>query len=369
MKKFLYITDREEYSEHNFIGPLFEKYLPEHMKVDIVYLSKFKSYLDNNNGHFIVPDHEKKDILKFLSQNDIDVSSYDYVVVRNMHEILANIIAVREKYGIKVGFRLSFPKIAAKLEHLKSENKSSLLKKINQKLKVSAKSKLINQCDVFMPTSKIMQEVYYPDVTTKIHVVPSAIDPSRVSKKVSRGDEKIVFAYEGTISKLRNFELVLEAFCALKSENWELLISTKDEEYAKSCVSTCSKIADKVQVSKASNKEELLALIARCDVGLALLPDINIFSTSVHLKIIDYYTSAVPSLMSKNTQNSSLFTHEKDAWLCDFDAETIAAELEKIIATPKDKIRAMGQAGQNKLLEIRNYEVIAKELAQAMEAL
>jgi len=36
-----------------------------------------------------------------------------------MHEILANIIAVREKYGIKVGFRLSFPKIAAKLERLK----------------------------------------------------------------------------------------------------------------------------------------------------------------------------------------------------------------------------------------------------------
>jgi len=43
MKKFLYITDREEYSEHNFIGPLFEKYLPEHMILSFQIMRK-KTY-------------------------------------------------------------------------------------------------------------------------------------------------------------------------------------------------------------------------------------------------------------------------------------------------------------------------------------
>ena len=60
MEKFLYITDREEYTEHNFIGPLFEKYLPNHMDVDVVYFSKYKSFFENKNGHFIVPIHESK---------------------------------------------------------------------------------------------------------------------------------------------------------------------------------------------------------------------------------------------------------------------------------------------------------------------
>jgi len=369
VKNFLYITDREEYSEHNFIGPLFEKYLPEFLHVDIVYFSKYKSYFENKNGHFIVPIHEKKDILKYLSQNNINIFSYDYVVVRNMHEILENILASKSMYDIKVGYRLSFPKIAASLERAKAENKITLIQEIDKKIKTLTKTKLINKCDMFLPTSKVMQEVYYPNITTKVHVVPSAIDPSRVHKKEDRSDKKIVFAYDGTLSKLRNFELVLEAFCALKSENWELLISTKDEDYAKSCVATCSKISDKIKISKASNKEELLAFISSCDVGLALLPEINIFNTSIHLKIIDYYTSGIPSLMSNNVQNSSVFTHDKDAWLCEFDSKKISDELEKIIATPKDKIREMGELGQNRLLEVRNYKTVAQELAKAMESL
>ena len=43
MKKLLYITDQDEYSSHNFIAPLFERYMKEHMFVDIVYFSDFKS--------------------------------------------------------------------------------------------------------------------------------------------------------------------------------------------------------------------------------------------------------------------------------------------------------------------------------------
>ena len=35
----------------------------------------------------------------------------------------------------------------------------------------------------------------------------------------------------------------------------------------------------------------------------------------------------------------------------------------------KDKIRAMGEAGQKKLLEKRNYKTIAKELAEVMHSL
>jgi len=369
MKKFLYITDREEYSEHNFIGPLFEKYLPDYMDVDIVYFSKYKSYFENKNGHFIVPIHERKDILKFLSENGVNVFAYDYVVVRNIHDVLENILAAKDTYNIKVGFRLSFPKIVVALERAKVEKGSTILKSIDAKLKTHAKLKLINQCDIFLPTSRRMQEVYYPGVTTKIHVIPSAIDPSRVHEKVSRGDGKIVFSYIGTLSKLRNFELILESFNSLKSDNWELLISTVDEAYAQNCIEDFVKIKDKIKIIKANTKEELLDVIAHCDVGVALLPDIDIFRTSVPLKIIDYYTSGIPALISNNELNHTVFENDKDAWICDFDKDMITSKIEEIIANPKDKIREMGKSGQQKLLDTRNYKVIAEKLAKAMEEL
>ncbi len=369
MKKFLYITDREEYTEHNFIGPLFEKYLPEYMDVDIVYFSKYKSFFEDRGGKFIVPEHEKKDILKYLSQNNIKVFEYDYVVVRNMHDILDKIIEYRDIYKIKVGFRLTFPKITASLERARAENNSSLLKLIDTKLKLFSREKLINRCDIFLPTSKSMQEIYCPNVTTKIHVIPSAIDPQRVHSKVKRDDETIIFTYEGTLTKLRRFDVVLEAFDNLNCTDWELHIFTKDVDFANSEVDKFSNLKDKIKIYNSYTKDKILDEISRSDVGLSLLPDLNIFNTSLPLKVIDYYTGAIPTLMSDNRINSSVFEHGKDAWLCDFKVDTIKKELDNILKTPKDKIREMGQAGQQKLLEKRNYRDVAKNFAEVMNSL
>ncbi|MCF6173256.1 MAG: glycosyltransferase [Campylobacteraceae bacterium] len=369
MQKVLYITDREEYSEHNFIGPLFEKYLPEHLDIDIIYFTKFKSYLGRKDNLFVIPEYEKKNLFACLEDNKVDISSYDCVIIRNMHDVLEYVLENKNKYGIKVAFRLSFPKISGELERAKAENRASMIQVINHRLKTYIKSKLINRCDIFLPTSKQMQEVYYPDVSTKTFIIPSAIDPQRLHKKVTRDDDKIIFAYDGTLSKLRNFELVLEAFKSVQKDNWKLNISTKDVEFAKDYIASYASIADKIKISKADTKEELLDFITKCDVGLALLPDISIFNTSVHLKIMDYYTSGVPSLMSNNTQNSSIFTNEKDAWLCDFEVQDIKNELEKIMDTPRQKIREMGKLGQERLLEVRNYKDIAKKLSITLSQL
>ncbi|MDX1809633.1 MAG: glycosyltransferase [Sulfurospirillaceae bacterium] len=369
MKKVLYITDREEYSEHNFIGPLFEKYLPLHLNIDIIYFSQFKSTIGRKNNHLIIPEFEKRNLFPCLEDSGIDVSSYDCVIVRNMLDVLEYVLDKKEKYNLKVGFRLSFPKVSASLERAKAENRSSLIQVVDHKVKTYIKAKMINRCDIFLPTSKEMQEVYYPDVNVKMFTIPSAIDPDRIQKKEARDDDKTVFAYIGTLTKLRNFELVLEAFNVLKKDNWELNISTNDVEYAKSCLQNYAAITDKVHISKANTKEELLDLMSKCDVGLSLLPDIDIFKTSVHLKIMDYYTGGIPSLMSNNKQNSSIFENGINAWLCDFNVKSISENLEKIIDIPKDKIREMGELGQKRLLEVRNYQVIAKKLSEVLNEL
>lgn len=46
MQKFLYITDQNEFSDNSFIGPLFEKYLTTHFKIDIIYFSKTKTQFE-----------------------------------------------------------------------------------------------------------------------------------------------------------------------------------------------------------------------------------------------------------------------------------------------------------------------------------
>jgi len=370
MKNFLYITDREEYTEHNFIGALFEKYLPELMNVDVVYFSKYKSFFeDRGNGHFVAPIHEKNDILQYLGENDINVHKYDYVVVRNIYDILENILKNRDKYNIKVGYRLSFPKVSFKLENAKAENRSTILMKIDEKMKLHTRAKLINKCDIFLPTSHTLNDIYCPDINIKTHIVRSGIDPDNIHLKIRRKDDKILFVYAGTLSKLRSFETVLKAFNELKADNWKLYILTKNHKEADDYVADLELSSDNVEVKKAETKDELLDIVAHCDVGLSLLPNIDIFNTSTQLKTIDYYTTSIPTLMTNSEKNRKLFTDNIDAWLSDFDKNSIVTKLNEIIETPKDKIRTMGLAGQTKLLEKRDYRKIARDLAEAMQEL
>ena len=42
MSKFLYITDQDEYADHSFIGPLFQKYLTNHFDINTTFF-----YIDN----------------------------------------------------------------------------------------------------------------------------------------------------------------------------------------------------------------------------------------------------------------------------------------------------------------------------------
>ncbi|MBE0491246.1 MAG: glycosyltransferase [Sulfurospirillum sp.] len=369
MKKILYVTDREEYSEHNFIGPLFEKYLPLYAHIDIVYFSDYKSYAERKNKSIIIPTFDRKKLFAAMQEIGIDAANYDFVLVRNMHDVLEYVLDQKQKYNFKVGFRLSFPKIAASLEKAKAEKSSNLLQVVDNKIKTYTKSKLINKCDIFLPTSKQMQEVYYPDVNVPIFTIPSAIDPQRVQKKECNISEKIIFAYIGTLSELRDFKSVLAAFSTLTKDNWALHISTNDVTYAQDCIKSYGDIADKIQIISVKTKDELFAFMAQCDVGLSLLPDLNIFNTSVHLKIMDYYTAGMPALMSENQLNSTIFEDEKNAWLCDFSVTSMAKKLEKIISMPKQKICEVGDAGQTRLLEVRNYETIAKKLSEMLAKL
>lgn len=42
MSKFLYVTDQDEYTDHSFIGPLFQKYLNRHFEINTIFSLNLK---------------------------------------------------------------------------------------------------------------------------------------------------------------------------------------------------------------------------------------------------------------------------------------------------------------------------------------
>ena len=370
MSKFLYITDQDEYADHSFIGPLFQKYLTKHFDINTTFFSKEKTQIEmQENGRIIIPEKSKNNIIHELESHGINLNEFEFVVIRNNTDLLKEVIKQKSKYKFKVGFRLSFPKRIAKLETDLANNKKSILDIISNKIKTYSEVNLINECDIFLPTSFQMKDDYFKDVKTRTFVIPSAIDPDNLHEKTyHEGNEKRFF-YAGTLDTLREFEVILEAFSNIDSSNFKLMISTKDPEFLDHLLLDFPNLNENIEIYDAKNRNELLELIAKADVGLSPLPDIALFNSSTPMKVLDYYSSAVPCIMSDNENNASIFGDNTSAWFTKFDKDSIQKKLEYIISLSKDEIREVGINGQKRLLAVRNYERIAADLAHQLDIL
>jgi len=370
MDKFLYITDHQQNAESSFAGALFEKYLNEHFDTSILYFSKtLENFEIANERNLLLPYKHKDNFFEELEKNGIDIDKYTYVVVRNDTKVLKHIVQHKNNYNYKVGYRLSFPKRMAKIQSDEANHKKNYLDIINNKIKNFTESNLINSCDIFLPTSRKMRDDYLKKVTTRTFVIPSAIDPEVLHTNIQHQDEHKRFFYAGTLDKLREFETILEAFSEINNEKFKLMISTKDPKYADDMINKYPKLRNNIEIYNASTKKELLELIAKADIGLAALPNILLYNSSTPMKVLDYYSSAVPCIMTKNENNNSIFDDNKSAWLCDFDKESIKQKIENIISLSKEEVSQVGMQGQNRLLDIRNYKRIAADLAHQLNIL
>lgn len=370
MKKLLYITDQDEYVDHSFIAPLFEVYLKKYLTVDIVYFTDFKSdFARKDEHHFVVPSLYKNQLVRELKQNNVDMKSYDFVMVRNNISLLKRVLKYRKKYKYKALFRFSFPKRRVHIRCEEAEQKSQLINRLLNYFKTKDETKIINLCDAFLPTSKLMQETFRPDVNIPNIICSPAINPHALHENKHHKGKEIRFVYVGTLDKVREFNIVLEAFSLLKSDTWKLYISTRDIEFAHNILEDYASIQENIQVYSAKTKESLLNLIAKADIGIALLPDIPIYNTTTPVKVYDYYSSAVPCLMTHSAHTSTLFTDSHDVWFSDFSIQGIHEKIESILALSKEEVVEIGERGQKRLLEIKNYETVAEDIANQLNAL
>ena len=324
MSKFLYITDQDEYDDHSFIGPLFQKYLTKHFDINTTFFSKEKTQIEiKENGTIIIPENFQNNIFNELENHGIDLHEYEFVVIRNNTELLKEVIKQKSNYKFKVGFRLSFPKRIAKLETDLANNKKSILDVISNKIQTYMEVSLINQCDIFLPTSFQMKNDYFKDVKIRTFVIPSAIDPDNLHENIKHNGKQKRFFYAGTLDTLREFEVILEAFSHIDNSKFKLIISTKDPEFLDHLLLDFPHLNDNIEIYDAKNKKELLKLIAIADVGLSALPNIELFNSSTPMKVLDYYSSAVPCIMSDNENNVSIFEDNVSAWFTPFDKESI----------------------------------------------
>ena len=370
MQKLLYITDQDEYVDHSFIAPLFEIYLKKYMLVDILYFTDFKSDFSRKDTHyFVVPTRYKYQLIKELRHNNIDLHSYDFVMVRNNIKLLKHILKYRDKYRYKALYRFSFPKRKVQIKCNEAEGKNQFIERFIHAIQTKKETKIINNCDAFLPTSKEMHQNYLPKVTIPTIICSPAINPKALHKHQQHKGDELRFVYVGTLDKLREFGTILDAFSNLESHAWKLYISTRDVEFVNMLLRDYPNLQNHIKVYNGKTKNALLKIIAKTDIGISLLPDLPVYNTSTPVKTFDYYSSGVPCLMTHSAHASTVFTDGLDAWFSDFTQKQIKEKLTYLLTLSKEDISAIGHKGQNRLLEVKNYESIAKTIADQLKAL
>ena len=357
MKKLLYISDQFKNSNHNFIESFFNGYLKKHFDVTLVYFSR-GDFLKKEGNIITFPYKKRKRIHKEIKLD------YDYVIVRNRFDILKRFTKLNRDF--KLGFQLSFPHTFRRYYQAQMEKKSLIRKKIEYEIKNFLEKRLIKKCDFFLPITDTMQKIFYYEIKIPYFPLPLGADRNLLFNKETREDEKIRFIYIGSVDKLREMDTVLKAFSNIKKENFLLDIFTPNENYAKTLL---QKERENINIYPSLPRKEIIKKLSSYDIGVALIPPTLLYIVSSPIKVMEYYSSSIPSLMSKIPECTQLFCNEKEGWLCDFDEKSIEETIKKILKTPKSEIKKMGERGREKLLKNRNYEKLSKNFYDFLNSL
>ncbi len=354
-KKLLYITDQFRNSNHSSIEAIFDGYLKEYFDITLLYFDKTTDTQKQTENRIYFPYKKRKEISK-----KTDLQRYDIIIVRNRFDILKQLLFLKRDF--KLGFQLSFPHSFRRYYQAKMEKKALFRKKIEYEIKDYMEKKYIKRCDFFLPISSTMYKLFYYDLKVPCFTLPLGIDPKSILKKERRDDEKIRFVYTGSIDRLREFDVVLKAFCKVKRDDFTLDIFTPHFEYAKSLMDELpNEMKSKIRLSKSLPRDELLKKLPSFDVGIFLIPESLLYAVSSPTKVMEYYQCQIPSLMSKIPECLELFADEEEGWICDFDENEIEKKVKKILTLTKEEIAKMGIKGEEVLSQKRNYKTISKE--------
>jgi glycosyltransferase involved in cell wall biosynthesis len=119
-----------------------------------------------------------------------------------------------------------------------------------------------------------------------------------------------------------------------------------------------------VRILPAIDRASLFRELARCNVGLCLIPVVPLYLVSSPLKMIEYYACGMPSIMTPLPACLEAFGESGCGFFADFDIDSIKRAIEKVLATDRAQLRRMGAIGRDFVVAERNYGKIARDLAE-----
>lgn len=365
--RILLITDQSPDSNHSAIQGIFHSHLKQHAEVDVVYFDRTLDKPLATGGKLVLPyRYKRKQTIHGLAAVT-DPAAYDVVIVRNFFKVLKNILAHRKRHGYRVGFWESFPHSFRRIYEARTTGRAVLRKTLEYAIKRRRESRLIGQCDFYLPITETYKTRFHPILRIPYLPLPMGVDVSHIDRAplpgISGAEKR--FIYVGAVDRLRRLDLIVSAFSKAKGDFVFDLYTPSDNELVEE-IKSRTPADPRIRVFPPKPRDELLGIMREYDVGVGLIPESPLYEVSSPTKTLEYYAAGIPAIINRLPEYTSLFD-EHSAFLCNFTEEGIRDAVMKILSSGRDQLRKRGEAGRQIVLAKRDYAVMAENLHRFLE--
>lgn len=302
--------------------------------------------------------------------NIFEKEQFDLVQVEDstLDGLLA--IWIKKKYKIPFVFQYSFPVDEYKELSLSDPTfyysifRSYLLKYIFRKP------------DLIFPISKQMEaELARKGIPkTKMMVLPMGVnhelfspqssDGTTIRERYNLGNVPVII-YVGLISRMRQIDLVIQAFSILKQHKNTaklLMVGTGMDKPRLEELAVKLQVRDEVIFTGQVPYFEVPNYIAAADVCLSPIRPLSIYKVSSPTKLFEYMAVGKPVVANKEIpEHQEVIEESGGGILVSFDPNAFAEGVLELLNNP-EKSKEMGDKGREWVISNRSYEILARRV-------
>ncbi len=357
----LLLTDQMYPSQHSSVEGLFHTEAARLGRVWRVYFERHLTVPQRDGEVIRLPLSCRRHGVVAALQQVIDFHEIDVVIVRNWFSLLRQCLRLRQDVpSLRLGMWESFPHTYRRLHEARTEGRALWRKAIEVKLKTLWEDRLLAQVDFHLFISAGFQQQIRPQVQRPWLALPMGVDLLDLPRQPApprNGPLRLV--YIGTIDALRRVDLLAAALHARK-EDFQLDFYTSSDNAS---LASLRQIDDaRIRILPALPRRALFERLQDYDVGIALIPDDALYRVASPTKTFEYAALGLAVLLNPLPEHVAVLDSD-DAIYCSFDSAGLASGLDRLFATPRPSLQAMGRRARAAVLEKRSYPALATELA------
>lgn len=286
-----------------------------------------------------------------------------------------NALYIKRKHKVPFVFELAVPIEMGREGYKIIKKKPVLFYYLIAKFQEFLTLLLLRRADLVLPISKWLKEdlVNHKGITeSKIAPLPEAVDVAAFSNAVGEHlveayqlDNFKVVIYEGTLAKIRNMSILLQAFSRVKRQRKDVKLLVvgegSDQEHLQKLASELG-IQDDVIFTGWIPQSEIPNYIITADIGVSPIPPLSFYKLSSPIKIVEYMGLAKPVVANQEIPEQKEILEESGGGiLVPYTPEDFANAILELLNEPEQAIE-MGKRGRKWIISNRSFELLARQV-------